>query len=454
MPLAICLAAILAQQTIIASTTLAIAQAAAVVSSSGNPLPQLIYFCIALLCSNLPDIIIEQERERSKYWLFDRAIQRSTNANFGATSAYFNRNILHEKEPFVDAELWITVSDNVTYLTDLFATLANIILNTIAIAGALSTSFALALLLSGFIALAFSAGSFRLIQSSASHAQSSRAHLFSHVRTCIPNTWIGNGRNFSDWENQYRRSFSNSRKAQSRLSFTRSSLASATTFASSIPFVMTIISFSISHSGNLSALMAFIAILPRQVSTLQYMNVLVSYAAQLSERIARTKLVYSNLTLTEAERGARGVIKWGELKLSTVSESSLNGLHDIEDVEAATRGFAPGRITLRGTNGCGKSTLLAQIKERLGDRAFLLPANPVLYFPQLDGKEASSGQAVSRALDLIEGDYLDDTVTTVLLDEWDANLDDRMRIYHDRRLNELAQRKCIIEVLHNKHQEE
>ena len=200
--------------------------------------------------------------------------------------------------------------------------------------------------------------------------------------------------------------------------------------------------------------MAFIAILPRQVSTLQYMNVLVSYAAQLSERIARTKLVYSNLTLTEAERGARGVIKWGELKLSTVSESSLNGLHDIEDVEAATRGFAPGRITLRGTNGCGKSTLLAQIKERLGDRAFLLPANPVLYFPQLDGKEASSGQAVSRALDLIEGDYLDDTVTTVLLDEWDANLDDRMRIYHDRRLNELAQRKCIIEVLHNKHQEE
>lgn len=72
-------------------------------------------------------------------------------------------------------------------------------------------------------------------------------------------------------------------------------------------------------------------------------------------------------------------------------------------------------------------------------------------FPQLDDKEASSGQAVSRALDLIEGDYLDDTVTTVLLDEWNANLDECMRAEHDRKLGELAQRKCVIEVLHNKH---
>lgn len=126
-------------------------------------------------------------------------------------------------------------------------------------------------------------------------------------------------------------------------------------------------------------------------------------------------------------------------------------MHDIEDIEAAIRGFTPGRITIRGANGYGKSTLLALIKECLGDRAHLLPANPVLYFPQLDDKEASSGQAVSRALDLIEGDYLDDTVTTVLLDEWNANLDECMRAEHDRKLGELAQRKCVIEVLHNKH---
>lgn len=67
------------------------------------------------------------------------------------------------------------------------------------------------------------------------------------------------------------------------------------------------------------------------------------------------------------------------------------------------------------------------------------------------GKEASSGQTVSRILDLIEADYLDDGVSVVLLDEWDANLDEKMRDHHDKKLDELAHRKCIIEVLHNKH---
>ena len=216
---------------------------------------------------------------------------------------------------------------------------------------------------------------------------------------------------------------------------------------------MAVIAYSMANLGTPAKLSMLIALLPRQVSPLQNIGVVVTCATQLSERIARTKLVYRQLVLTEAERNARGVIRWDELKLDTESDTGQTALRGIEDMEATTNGFAPGRITLRGTNGCGKSTLLAQIKEHLGDRAFLLPANPVLYFPQLDGKEASSGQAVSRALELIETDYLDDNVTTVLLDEWDANLDEHMRAEHDRRLNALARRKCIIEVLHNKHGE-
>lgn len=37
----------------------------------------------------------------------------------------------------------------------------------------------------------------------------------------------------------------------------------------------------------------------------------------------------------------------------------------------------------------------------------------------------------------------------VLLDEWGANLDEKARTAQDRLIDDLAQSKCIIEVLHN-----
>lgn len=454
MPFIICLLAIFLQQTMVALTTLSIAQAAATVSAGNNPLPQLIVFCALLLTVNLPEIIIDLEREHTKYWLLARIVEKSSGSNYGATSSFFNKRIRSEKEPYIDTELWITISDDVSYATDALAALLNIVLNTLAIASCLDVSFVVALAISSCISLIFSITSFSHIKKRASRSQSARARLFASLRLCIPNVWIGNALNFKDWNAHLRQAEREALHMQSCLSLVRNGLSSFSVLASTVPFIVVVASYSLANLNNPENLSMLIAVLPRQVSLLQNIGTIVTYAAQLSERIARTKLVYSNLMLTEAERNTRGVIKWDELKLSSESMPNQRILHGIEDLGAAAHGFAPGRITLRGTNGCGKSTLLAQIKEQLGDSAFLLPANPALYFPQLDGREASSGQAVSRALELIESDYLDDTVTTVLLDEWDANLDNHMRAYHDRRLSGLAQRKCIIEVLHNKHQGE
>ena len=92
---------------------------------------------------------------------------------------------------------------------------------------------------------------------------------------------------------------------------------------------------------------------------------------------------------------------------------------------------------------------MALLKERLGDRAFLLPAHPVLYFTELDTQEASSGQAVTRILKLLESGYLEENCNVVLLDEWDANLDEIARADQDILIDDIARSKCVIEVLHN-----
>lgn len=114
MPFMICLAAIFVQQTMVALTTVSIAQAAAVVSTGGNPLPQLVLFCALLLTVSLTDIIIDLERERTKYWLLARTVEKSSSSHYGTTSSFFNKRIRSEKEPYIDTELWFTISDDVS----------------------------------------------------------------------------------------------------------------------------------------------------------------------------------------------------------------------------------------------------------------------------------------------------------------------------------------------------
>lgn len=273
-----------------------------------------------------------------------------------------------------------------------------------------------------------------------------RAQLFGVVRRAIDNIWIGNASNFKDWNSCYRGRVQRSRNEQSRLSFERSGLSSLTSFAASAPFVAAVVSYAVFKQNEPAAL----ATLIRQVAILQNMGVAVSYAVQLSERISRTKLVYANLLLTPKETASHGNISWGDVRLYDSSmDCEPMTPRELADIAVATYGFAPGRITVRGTNGCGKSTLLAEIKESLGDSAYLLPAQHDLYFSSLEGEEASSGEKTSRILDLIEGDYLEASVGVLLLDEWDANLDRCARERHDEALNEIARDRCVVEVLHN-----
>lgn len=446
----ICFIAILVQQVLVAATTIVIARAASAVANGVSPVQPILLFCVLLLAATLPDPLIEVEKERSKYALFNKAISRAASANYGASGAYFNKAVRSDKEPYIDTELWITVSDNVAFATDAFATLLNIVLNTVAVASVLNASFGYAFMASGAISLIGSALSFGALGKQAARSQEMRAQLFGVVRRAIDNIWIGNASNFKDWNSCYRGRVQRSRNEQSRLSFERSGLSSLTSFVASVPFVAAVVSYAVFKQNEPAALATLISVLPRQVAILQNMGVAVSYAVQLSERISRTKLVYANLLLTPKERASHGNISWDDLRVygSSMGCEPMTP-REVADIAVAARDFAPGRITVRGANGCGKSTLLAEIKESLGDRAYLLPAQHDLFFSSLEGLETSSGEKTSRILDLIEGDYLEASVGVLLLDEWDANLDGRARKRHDEALNEIARDRCVVEVLHN-----
>jgi ABC-type transport system involved in cytochrome bd biosynthesis fused ATPase/permease subunit len=146
-------------------------------------------------------------------------------------------------------------------------------------------------------------------------------------------------------------------------------------------------------------------------------------------------------------------VKWSKIKIvnSSISTTapddhiSLAGPRSIssyqELLDYTTRS---GRVTLRGENGAGKSTLLMLIKNSLSDRAFFLPTQNQLSFTSETNKYSTGESLRNRLLEILERVDVD----VLLLDEWDANLDKENQERLSLLIDELAEKKCVIEVRH------
>lgn len=140
-------------------------------------------------------------------------------------------------------------------------------------------------------------------------------------------------------------------------------------------------------------------------------------------------------------------ISWEKIKYTHYNgadgqPSDFLPLSNIDDLVNKTN--LPGRITIRGENGSGKTTLLLMLKDMLKDRAFFLPSKHNLTFRR-NLHTSSSGQGIKLALEEIR-DYVGAKV--ILLDEWDANLDNANQSSLSGLINEFAQKYCVIEVRH------
>jgi ABC-type transport system involved in cytochrome bd biosynthesis fused ATPase/permease subunit len=81
----------------------------------------------------------------------------------------------------------------------------------------------------------------------------------------------------------------------------------------------------------------------------------------------------------------------------------------------------------------------------MGDRAMLIPANQGNLVWTADTQNLSTGQS---ALLRIQEAASQVAIIYILLDEWDANLDEENTSDVDQMLNELSQTKVVIEVRH------
>ncbi len=84
------------------------------------------------------------------------------------------------------------------------------------------------------------------------------------------------------------------------------------------------------------------------------------------------------------------------------------------------------------------------IKNALASRAFFLPTHNQLSFTSETNKYSTGESLRKRLTEILERVDAD----VLLLDEWDANLDTENKEMLSNLIDELAAKKCVIEVRH------
>lgn len=99
-----------------------------------------------------------------------------------------------------------------------------------------------------------------------------------------------------------------------------------------------------------------------------------------------------------------------------------------------------GRFSISGNNGAGKSSFLRIIKSFTGDSILMTPETSFINFSQ----PLSTGQSRIKEINGV----LLASPSLLMLDEWDANLDNENLEFIDKILHETSKRLVIIEVRH------
>lgn len=342
----------------------------------------------------------------------------------------------HQKELFTssigsEAENYLAV---IIFLgLDLFTFILSIGLGVLAIGLTLDTSFIPAYIASGFLSFCAFKYFQRIAKSAAESEQQSRSKLESYLFKAWENIFFKNSEVVENYFKIFNSHFNEAKTKSRHSSLMSETMVAALTFIASLPVIVAIFVVISRHNGDVKVMAALLAAIPRQLNMLATFRTIFQTVSSLVSFEAKFKTMKSNAVLSEPILSSRISIKD-----IMVENSSFSSLEDLSNTILLSQ---PSRIQVRGSNGAGKSTLMLHLNETL-DSSFYIPAHPQF---EIEGfQDGSTGQKMLKHIEYaasLNNKHL-------LLDEWDANLDQENILKINELLNKISKEKVIIEVRH------
>lgn len=438
---------LLIKQLIVATSTLWIVKMG---QNLNDPHAFILYFCLfasSLIVVYIPGSLSRYFLDLSVFKSFQRYIERFNNNHYG--NAALSRDSAYKKqhEPYLVNEGMSVINELHSFYSNYLEIAVNIILSIFTLSYLIDENlliaYAISIILVTSIILLFSPK----IKQASSKAQSSRVNLVQVLTQQWDNVLIGNQRNYSIWHKHFKTLLNNSKETKVKNTLWVEFSTTIASLIGFIPIIYFLLETITEAANDIALLTALIATLPRQITTVHYLSDIAFFSNEYTALKARIKGLRKSLILKPMTLKAN--ISWDNISIyNTVTEIKLNkGRLSLPESKSLLNAQSNGRYRLSGPNGCGKSSLLLLLKEHYREDAYYLPAHSDLFFESAVGITLSSGEKQIHALNDIK--EIKD-VNLLLLDEWDANLDNKNKQLLSKLLDTLSASCCILEVRHNR----
>lgn len=345
----------------------------------------------------------------------------------------------HQKESFqssIGTDTEGSLSAVLFSLLDIYTFALTVILNITALSVVVDSLFPWAFVLSAALSLASFRFFAKYIEVQTEREQNEKIGFFAYLLKSWDNVLINNPGVNKRYAN---RLFEQHRATQLQIGRSQQIVELATlgsSLLSSLPLFGLILYLAQRDAGQIGALSALLATLPRQMMVLTNLRFFFEQANALLAFHSRFKKSWKSSTLEP-----------NDLKKRVHTElihCNRSPVRSIDDILAQMQSQSSGRYLIQGVNGSGKSSLLLYLNENLVG-SFYLPTHPQLEIGE-DANRESSGERVVKHLEYA----LRSGSRYLLLDEWDANLDEYHQARIHERLYEISESCVVIEVRHSR----
>lgn len=386
----------------------------------------------------------KQEAQRS-------FIQAFVSSNRNNIAEWSNKNLKEEKLSILTAEAPSAINALIDWIFDLYSYVMSVIFNIIALSIVVEPLFALAYGASVTAVIIVMKIKKRVQRQLTKKAIVARVDLTQQLLASWDNVLLGNQYNFNIWQERTGQRLKRCLQKNVDLERFDQVMAIFVALMTVVPSLLVVVYFMYVNRHNTVLLSSFIVTMPILFMILSYTYQTLSLAFRWGMHKSKLVALFKAIQPTKEAFGRlEDKVKWDKIRIFEETKApdehvSLAGPRDLfVPSELIQKTEMPGRLTLRGENGAGKSTLLMLMKNSLQEKAYFLPTHSELSFSS-DQHDFSTGEALKHKL-LEICKKVDAEV--LLLDEWDANLDQENRESLSQLIDEIAQKKCVVEVRH------
>lgn len=414
--------------------------------------PFLIIYLSSLLVAYIPGCLSQilktswkQDAQRS----FVNSFVSSNKDNIGEWS---NKGLKEEKLSILTAEGPNTLNIFIDYSWDLTTYFLSVLFNIIFLSIVVEPLFLFSYAVSVTCVFIIMKMKRRTQRQLTQKALIARVDLSQSLLAAWDNVLLGNEYNFKLWNERTSQRLKRCLQRNVDLERFDQILAISVALITAIPSLAVVVYFMLVHWGDVVKLTSFVVIMPLLFMILSYTYQTLTLMFRWGMHRSRLITIYKAIEpTTENAMRMERKIKWPKIMASFANQTSTDhvSLAFPPKVMASHEDLLGhisqnGRLTLRGENGSGKSTALMLIKNALAKRAFLLPTHSQLSFTSETNKYSTGESLHNRLLEILEKVDVD----VLLLDEWDANLDTENQIRLSELIDQISDKKCVIEVRH------